>query len=189
MTPVEPFALTIEWTAPPPVFDWSSVRIWDLQELPGDEFTGAVGDALEAEGRPDFCIDWAGVRLTLPWEDLGGSLYDLIDFGRWLVWPTGTREFGIYHQGFNVNFTAVLNGDEVVIDAVWLDAYRVPVESLATRVTVGRDVAMRQVGELLGQVERLLLADQKAYAPFSFVCRFLPTHPAIAGNEQASEAH
>lgn len=180
MTPVEPFALAIDWATPPPVFDWSAVRVWDLSE-PGDDFD--LTDALEARGRPDLHIDWAGVRLRLSWEDVNGSLYDLIDFGRWLVWPTGTCEFGIYHQGFNVNFTAVLNVDEVVIDAVWLEAYRVPVESLVPRVTVGRDVAMRQVGELLGQVEQLLLAHQKVYAPLSFVCRFLPTQPAIAGNK------
>jgi hypothetical protein len=188
MTPVEPFALTIQWSDPPPVFDWSAVRVWDLKEL-GYEFTGAVSDALEALGKPDFCIDWAGVRLTRPWEDLGGELYDLIDFGRWLVWPTGVLEFSFFEQGFNVNFTAVLNGADVEIDAAWLDAYRVPVESLAPRVIVSRDVALRQVGGLLGQVERLLLADHKVHAPLSFVCRFLPTDPAVAGEERAPEAH
>lgn len=180
MTPVEPFALAIEWTAPPPVFDWSAVRVWDLKEL-GDEIGGAVDDALEAEGRPNFCIDWAEVRLTLQWDDLGSNLSPLISFGRWLVWPKGACEFNIFEQGFAVEFTAVLNGAQVEIDAAWLQAYRVPVESLAPRVTIGRDVAMRQVGELLGQVEQLLLADHKVYAPLSFVCRFLPTHRAMAG--------
>lgn len=181
-TPVEPFALAIAWTTHPAAFDWSAVRVWELKEL-GDEIGGAVADALEAKGRPNFCIDWAGVRLTLYWDDLSSNLVELISFGRWLAWPRGDCEFNIFEQGFVVEFTAVLNGDQVEIDAAWLEAYRVPVESLAPRVTVGRDVAMRQVGELLGQIEQLLLADHKVYAPLSFVCRFLPTHPAMAGTE------
>ncbi|QDH73580.1 hypothetical protein [Brevundimonas sp. M20] len=172
MTPVEPFALTIQWTEPPPVLDWSAVRIWELKELDYD-FQGAVVDALEALGRPDFCIDWAGVRLTLCWDDLAINLSDLIQFGRWLIWPTGARKFGIYEQGFDVTFNTVLDGEDVTLDAEWLNAYRVPVESLAPRVIVSREVAIRQVGGLLGQIERLLLADHKVYAPLSFVCRFL----------------
>jgi len=170
-----PLSLSISWHDDPPIVDMSALPIWELCSLPHDGFTEAVASGFERAGDPDFKLHWAGVDLPLSsMSDLTYMSNDLIDLGRWLCWPSGTQDFALAVQGFEMKAVASIINSTVEIRANWTAAYRTPVASLANQVSVERTAISQEVGRLLRQIEQMLLVEKLVYVPLSWVCRYLP---------------